>query len=1258
MKKTHVLALFLVAALLIGVVAVGMAPQAKAEDLPHGGHCVCGGNVDTATAENGHTCAAVSDWQPLTAAAFDTANAKLLAGNYYLTGDFAAPATAVYVMPNTTVSICLNGHKLTLGNRISVNGVLNISDCVGGGSIYDKRTTISYATMVAYSGGTINLFGGTVYEAAPATENTYGTIILGCDDLGKAATKGIPGGMNIYGGTVKGTKHNHSGGAITVFHASCTLNLYGGTVEGGTLTASTAVGGAITMGSGIFNMKGGTVTGGTAANGGCIAVGSGTLNITGGTITGGTATAGGGDIYLSAAPGSGKIRAISNATISNGSAANGGAIYAAAAAGNMEIKDTTIIGCSSTGNGGGMLIKNNNTLTLSGNTVIKDCTSGGGGGGAFIDSTTTAVTGVATFVMKDNAKIENCSAPNGSGGNVGLNFQAILRMQDHAALIGGTAKSNGGNLNAGCYSQKDSNNNTTGYLYSQIFMTGDSKIEKGKATGEGGNVYVNVEVRLNMTDNAQIIDGSAANGGNVRMAYYSATLKGRTLMSGHATMLGGTATGKGGSLYNNGGLVSMTENAAIIGNKEHPATALNGGCIYSEQNTSDFTMGDNALVSGGTAKTGNSGGCIGIGAGGKFTMNGGTVENGTVSGVGSGGNVVLFGNSTFTMNGGTIQGGQSSAGGHGGNVFISSGTFNMNGGELTKGVSTYGNNASSNGGNLAAGSGSTLNLTAGKITDGQATNGGNIYMTADATWNVGAIEISGGKANKYDTNAGGNGGNIYQSGTAADKISFNGTTITDGTARAGGSMAVFGKMVMTDCTIDKGTAEGSGNIFIYNSGNLTLNNCTVENGTTTNGNGANIGMTNDGTQATTLVMNGGKIGTGTLSKSGVGTGIYLGFGNVILNGDVVMDSGISDIYIDAAAVINYRYQNLDVTGLDSEDTFSVMLKPYGAFAVGTDAQTKNFVAGETNAADFGCTCVDGVMYLSQKASAQIKDSKNAVVGEYYSVAEAAKHVADGQYIFMQFETIERLTADKDLYLDINGKNVRGKYDMGGNTLYGMDSSTDKYVSNTKTYFYADVENGTVASTVKAPNAKRYLNTSELRGTAPAAGKKDSSSTRRSFDRFYVGVSSVTMNPYSGEVGFKGIVGGGENVKAALAAENAFGFKVWVDGGAPETTALPQADFVTGSAGNPKNLTIKNQLEAVNEDPTLANVKVHAQVFITLADGTEIDSFEYAYSIVDMFQLVDGSFAQMDKAAQASLVRLFKQYEVMKDWSLTNIAAAA
>ena len=1259
MKKIHLLSFFLVAALLIGAVAVGMAPQAKAEDLPHGGHCVCGGNCDAATSANGHTHAAVSDWQPLTADVFkqnktsetDSAGKTTSfylfnAGNYYLTGDLTVSLDlASYIRSNETVSICLNGHKLTINNRAaSVNGTLNICDCQGGGSIYDSRTGTSYGIAYLYSGGWLNLFGGKLYQAAPATTHNYGVVILGNNDQGKASAKGIAGGMNMYGGEIVGTKVANNGGAVTIFHAVSTMNLYGGTVTGGTATKD---GGAISVAVGKLNVYGGKVVGGTSsATGGAIYVTTGKVNISGGTITGGSA------------PKYGNI---------------------SVAGGTVTISGTALIEKGNATAGAGGNIGGTGTITMNGGT-ISGGTSTGGGGNVYMASAT------STFNMNDGV-IENGKVTAEAGGNVGVLSGTIFNMKG-GIIRNGTASGTGGNFSV------FQNSDTA--RHSQVIMTG-GEILGGTAVTSGGSVRLGKNADFNMsggtvdgtlpnpTDfNTTSTDTSKAQGGGLFYISNNSqlTVSGGEVKNGRTKLQGGIA------YVNTGCSVTVSGTGKIMNGYSETSggnIALNSGLTGPAYGTLNVNGG---TVSGGKAKT--SGGNVYCNFAARVNMTDGSIADGEAVG-GSGGNIycssyhnINTNNSTvydwdpvITVTGGTISGGTTAN--YGGNIYVGTATVTLSNATVSGGKSTNTTTNARNGGNLYicdAKNSSTNVITAADVTitecdilGGTANkgNGGNIF-NAGGKLTITDSTIQGGTANLTSGSADGNGGNLYiGNGIGVAEVSVSGGSILAGTARAGGNMAIFSNggdaengVSFTNVTISDGTSvHGSGNIFIYNNGLATLTNCTVENGTAGNS-GGNIGISKSGTVAangnkTGLIMIGGKIGKGTTGKGYYGCGISFMQGTVDLRDGVVIDSEGDDIYMDTSVISNWKFQDLRVSGCT--DTFVLYCITPGAFALESNVQKELFVPAST---DHEISTYDGRVYVSNKNSVSIRDNKNAIVKSYHSFAEAmADYVGDGsQYLQMDYEILDVFNAgDKDLYVNLNGKNLRGQITLGtGHKFYGMDSGTDKYTTYAKgseKYLYADVVGGEVAAHSKAANAKRYLATVANLNTYDGTVNYN----RYSFDRFYVGITSVTMNPYSGEVGYKAAIGGNENIKNALAdGENAFGFAVKLGDGDAVITGLTKNEFVTGSDGNKKNLTIQNQLEAVNEDPTLADVKVTANVFIKLANGETVTSADYSYSIVDMFKLVDNSFDSMDKNAQAAVKRLYAQYPVMENWGLTNIGA--
>ena len=107
---------------------------------------------------------------------------------------------------------------------------------------------------------------------------------------------------------------------------------------------------------------------------------------------------------------------------------------------------------------------------------------------------------------------------------------------------------------------------------------------------------------------------------------------------------------------------------------------------------------------------------------------------------------------------------------------------------------------------------------------------------------------------------------------------------------------------------------------------------------------------------------------------------------------------------------------------------------------------------ETSAANAGktftyCNCKECNGKWGQNV-AVICNSNGAQTGEPYQSLQAAvkTSLAAGQYIKMLHNTTEKINAKNDLYLDLSGYTVTGSFDMGGHTLYGMDSSSKEYVA--------------------------------------------------------------------------------------------------------------------------------------------------------------------------------------------------------------------
>lgn len=164
------------------------------------------------------------------------------------------------------------------GGTVAVYGATITGGTAGRAVYIDGTNGVTSAVLNIY-GGTIHNGGNSnVYVEKNATLNMYGGIITG----GKAASGGniyVDGGVfNLHDGIVTAGVATSNGGNVYVTNSGA-MNMYGGTVSG-TRDAE------------------GNATGGKAQNGGNIAIHTScVLNITGGIVENGTAEREGGNIF-------------------------------------------------------------------------------------------------------------------------------------------------------------------------------------------------------------------------------------------------------------------------------------------------------------------------------------------------------------------------------------------------------------------------------------------------------------------------------------------------------------------------------------------------------------------------------------------------------------------------------------------------------------------------------------------------------------------------------------------------------------------------------------------------------------------------------------------------------------------------------------------------------------------------------------------------------------------------------------------------
>ena len=277
------------------IVSTDRALYLKAKVKPHA-HCVCGGTLSGAAQDAHSGCESVGDWTALTKENFVVGGVLKASstsgranfsssGRYYLAEDIST-SYVLEILKGTDITLCLNGHALTstaTGNSaIRLSAKLSICDCAGGGKLTSATKKAGGMVLMLSSGADsavgveFNLYGGTLMM----TDKDY-TANAGVIQVGNSGSN--PAVFNMYGGTITGGTAN-KGGNILIGTAAATMNMYGGSVTGGSVKTNDS---------------------NTDRNrGGNIYVSKGTLNVYGGSITDGMTTANdpnpglGGDIYL------------------------------------------------------------------------------------------------------------------------------------------------------------------------------------------------------------------------------------------------------------------------------------------------------------------------------------------------------------------------------------------------------------------------------------------------------------------------------------------------------------------------------------------------------------------------------------------------------------------------------------------------------------------------------------------------------------------------------------------------------------------------------------------------------------------------------------------------------------------------------------------------------------------------------------------------------------------------------------------------
>lgn len=503
--------------------------------------------------------------------------------------------------------------------------------------------------------------------------------------------------------------------------------LDGGSIAAGGSLVSVSSAAQVTLSSGAVLQNNHTAT-----NGGGAYVNGAGLTVNGGVITGNSAADGGG-VYLAD---SGASLTLAAGQIAENSAARGGGAFAEN--GTLRLAGGDVADNTATSMGGGVWLNSRATLSVLSGTIATNngilLYNNSGSGtlpapaivlekGMLPADTTLRLEGYVSAASPPAASIVEDSLVARFAGNFTEGMapadiesakRAAARRIIHGSLGGGVSADGTGVVLVDAFSVQRVVGTAQPEYFSDI-----AEALKDLATDEP--VVLTLQKDITMREKVVItaLDVTltapdvytALREGTLTGDLFTLSGAGASLSVAGEVVVDGGGFAAGGSLVHvNGGVLILTEDAALQNNQ----TAGNGGAV--RVSAGSFAMAGGAIV-GNAAAAG--GGVYFAAAEGSLALTGGTLGGAATAQANTaaaGGGVYVAASGAFTLNGTTIQGNTATA--TGGGIHLAGGNLAMGGGLVT------GNTAAASAGSgvyLAAGA--SLTLAGGKIGSSAADNG-------------------------------------------------------------------------------------------------------------------------------------------------------------------------------------------------------------------------------------------------------------------------------------------------------------------------------------------------------------------------------------------------------------------------------------------------------------------------------------------------------------------------------------------------------
>jgi len=654
-------------------------------------------------------------------------------GKYYLVNDIALEAVQGVAKDNH-VQLDLNGKTVTcvpggrIYNVIQDNTALTITDTAGGG-ILNRIDTEPYAAQ-----------GGLLWGGASSTITLYRGIYDGGSAIDQSSGACLKSGgvLNLYDATIQNGVATRSG-SVTIDKTGV-FNMYGGKIIGGTALEGSA--GGNLMVEGVANLFGGIIQDGVADNGpgGNVSV-IGTVNLQGTRILGGSANVAGG-VYLA-----GTLN-MSAGSIENGTAKN--------FAGNIQVNGTMYMTGGTIAGGTAKNVKSHNVTIRAGKTLHMS----GGTIAGFVDGMVTTLedgTRQPAQLLLSGSPVIYTESGTGIMVDSGYQVEVVGALTEEAklqlSLLGGAPE--GAVVTAAqdytlteTDKQAFRNDRTDlelkmqdNALFYEISGAEYYCICGGKAEGVGDHVCEAVmwqpwtsNTALPTTPGNYYLTGNVdcttthVVGDGTNKTVVSLDLRGFTVTNhnenrGHTVHKYGTL-----NLTDTVGGGQILKDPAVTYNGWGSGIFLNGGelNLYA------------GILEGSKVASAKHTGLVLVGKEATFRMYGGSVQNGKAVGAG---NIQVEG--TMYLYGGTVTGGTSIEGNtrkEAGNIWVKPGAvLNMHGGRIENGIghNNWGGNV------LVQG---TMTMSGGEILGGNENDkreGANLVLHGDGILNMSGGHIHG-----------------------------------------------------------------------------------------------------------------------------------------------------------------------------------------------------------------------------------------------------------------------------------------------------------------------------------------------------------------------------------------------------------------------------------------------------------------------------------------------------------------------------------